>query len=210
MKWLGDLNLIHCLAWYLVAIFLVGTVLRLHQYRALLGVLWSVPGRWPRLLQLVKQHRGLFLTWTTFLPSLLALVLSLVHMLACRLVWPQADLSLTQLLHTWLAMLVVCCLGLCMVGLDCYSAVWVRAWDRGQVEKQFDQAEYWLGSWSSPAVRVVTLGWVNPRKLVGVEIHKALIAASRQLNLSLWWSSLQISFRIAFGAALWLTYTWNR
>jgi hypothetical protein len=93
-----------------------------------------------------------------------------------------------------------------MVGVDCYGALQGDDWDRTQTEKQLDQAEHWLASWTAPAIRVFTLGFVHPRRLVGVEVHKALVDATRQLNSGLWWSSLPISLRIAFGGSLWLTY----
>ena len=210
MSWIGTVNLIHALDWYLLIIFVASSVLRLRQYRSLLRLVWLFPGRWPLLLELVKKHRGVLLTWGTILPALLALSLSVTHTLACRLVWPQADLGLAQLAESLLAALVVAVLGVAMVSFDCYSARRVGKCDREQVEKQFDQAEYWLKSWTAPVVRIVTFGFVNPRKLVSVEIRKALVAASRQLNWSLWWTSLQVSLRIAFGASVWLTYLRTR
>ena len=97
-----------------------------------------------------------------------------------------------------------------MIGLDCYRAFRVGTFDRVKVEKQFDQAEYWLKSWTAPVLRFFTFGFLNPRKLVGVEIQKALIAASRQINASLWWVILQVSVRLAFGATLWAAYVWGR
>jgi len=210
MSWIGNLNLIHCLNWYLLLIFVASTILRTRQYQALLGLVWLFPGRWPLLLELIKKHRSILLTWGTVLPALLALGLLVANTLACRLVWPQANLGLAQLARSWLATLFVGCLGAVMVGFDYYSARRVGKWDRARVEKQFDQAEYWLRSWTAPVLRIVTFGFVNPRKLVGAEIRKALVAASRQLNWSLWWMSLQVALRILFGASLWLTYLWGR
>lgn len=209
MSWFWDVNLIHCLDIYLLLIFVAGTGLRIQQYRSFLGLIWSMHGRWPHLLKLVNQHRGLFLTGATVLPALLALLLSLAHMAACRLVWPQADITLAQLAHEWLAVLVVGSLGAAMIGLDCYGAWQIEKWDRAQTEKQFDQAEHWLKSWTAPAIRVVTLGFIHPRKQVRVEVRKALVTASAQLNTALWWSSLPVSVRIAFGSSLWLTYVWE-
>jgi len=206
MSWIGTVNLIRALDWYLLIIFVASSVLRLRQYRSLLRLVWLFPGRWPLLLELINKHRSILLTWGTVLPAFLALVLLAANTLACRLVWPQADLSLAQLADSWQAALVVGCLGTIMVGFDCYSARRVGRWDREPVERQFDQAEYWLKSWTAPVLRFVTFGFVNPRKLVSVEIRKALVAASRQLNWSLWWTSLQVSLRIAFGASVWLTY----
>ena len=93
MSWSHDLNLIRCFDWYLVLIFWGGTILRVRQYRSLLRLIWLFPGRWPNLLGLVQKHREVFLTWRTLLPGLLALLLSLSHMLACRMLWPQAEVT---------------------------------------------------------------------------------------------------------------------
>jgi hypothetical protein len=210
MSWLWDLNLIHVFDIYLLLIFVAGTALRIRQYRSLLWLIWLLPGRWPRLLELVKKHRSILLTWGTVIPALLAFVLSLGHMLACRIVWPEADIPLLKLIEWWQAGLAVGALGILMIGLDCYRAFRVGTFDRVKVEKQFDQAEYWLKSWTAPVLRFFTFGFLNPRKLVGVEIQKALIAASRQINASLWWVILQVSVRLAFGATLWAAYVWGR
>jgi len=209
MNWFWDLNLIHCLDVYLVLIFVVGSALRVYQYWAFLGLIWAMNDRWPHLLKLVKQHRNIFLTWGTILPGLLALLLSLAHMLACRSVWPQADITLAQLVEWRLAFGVVVFLGAVMIGVDGFNALQIEKWNRTQVEKQLDQAEYWLKSWTAPAVRVLTFGFIHPRRLVRLEVRQAIVTAGRALNVSLWWISLQVSLRIAFGGSLWLTYFWS-
>src|SRR5687768_15049343 len=94
-----NLNLIHLLDFYLMLAFLVSTYVRFRQYQTAVSLVLAVPGRWPRLFQLVHQHRTIFLTWSTVLPAALALGLSLLNMLACRLVWPQASLTVHGLLQ---------------------------------------------------------------------------------------------------------------
>jgi hypothetical protein len=204
-----NLNLIHLLDFYLMLAFLVSTYLRFRQYRAIVGLAVAVPGRWPRLFQLVRQHRTIFLTWSTALPGMLALALCLLNTLACRLVWPHAKLTVDQLDGLWLAVPVIAVLGAAMLCVDVYATLNVGAVDRRLLEKYFDQAEYWLRSWVAPVVRVFTLGYVNPRQMVAVEVRTALEAASRLLNSTLWWVSLQVSLRLAFGLSLWLTYAWG-
>jgi hypothetical protein len=206
MSWFLNLNLIHLFDYYLLLIFLTGTIMRIRLYRSLLWLIWMLPGRWPNLLNLVKRHRAILLTWGTFLPALLALILWLANMLACRILWPQADIPLGKLGEWWQAALIVGILGSAMIGLDCYRAFWVGKWERDEVEKQLDQAEYWLKSWTAPVLRFLTFGFLNPRKIVGVEIQKKLASVGRQINVSLWWVSLQVTARIAFGASVWLTW----
>jgi hypothetical protein len=209
MAWLWQLNLIRFFDFYLALIFLLSSAVRVRQYRAILALVRRVPGRWPLLFNLVRQHRTVFLTWGTLSPALLALGLAVVHTLACHLIWEHANLTLARLVELWPAVPVVGLLGAAMVGMDLYATWNVGEVDRALLEKYFDQAEYWLRSWTAPVVRLVTFGYVNPRQMVSVEVQKALVDASQMLNSTLWWSSLQIGLRIAFGLALWLTFAWS-
>jgi hypothetical protein len=206
MTRLQQLNLIHFFDFYLLLLFLISLYVRLRQYSAVVGLVRAVPGRWPKLFQLVKEHRTVFMTWTTLLPAILALSLSLIHMLACRLVWPQANLTVERLMELWPAIPVVTVCGLAMLGVDLVATFWVGEVDRALLEKYFDQAEYWLHSWAAPVVRFFTLGRVNPRMIVAAEVQKALLEASQLLNSTLWWIAVQVSFRVAFGLSLWVTY----
>jgi hypothetical protein len=45
--------------------------------------------------------------------------------------------------------------------------------------------------------------------MVADEVQKALVAASRLLNSSLWWLIACFSLRVAFGLSLWLTWVWT-
>ena len=72
-------------------LFLVSTALRVQQYLAVVGLLRAMPGRWPRLLQLIRQHHSVFRSWETFLPAGLALGLLLVHTLATLGAWRAED-----------------------------------------------------------------------------------------------------------------------
>ena len=61
MNWFASVNLIHLFDFYLAAMFVVGTYRRVAQYRAFAGLALGMPGRWPRLFQLVRQFRTIFL-----------------------------------------------------------------------------------------------------------------------------------------------------
>src|SRR5262245_6845086 len=97
MTWLLHLDLIRFFEFHLAAVFLISIGLRIRQYLAVVALLRSMPGRWPRLMELVKRNFGVFLTPNTLLSGLLAGGLCLAHTLACRLVWPQAHLPLEDL-----------------------------------------------------------------------------------------------------------------
>jgi hypothetical protein len=206
MSWLLELRLIRLFDLYLTVILILSTVLRLRRYHAILVLVRAFSGRWPRLFQLVKQHRNIFLTWGTVFPLVVTLGLWTVQMLASRLLWPHADLTVGRLFAVWPALPVVVVCGAAMVSLDLYGSWNVGALDRVEMEKYFDQAEYWLKSWAAPVVRVFTLGFINPRRMVAVEVRAALVNASRLLNSTLWWVSIQAGLRIAYGLSLWGTY----
>ena len=206
MTGLANLNLIRFLDFYFMLMFLVGTFRRVGQYREVGRMVLTGPGRWPRVLELVRQHKTIFLTWATVVPGLLALALSVVQLIASRQIWPQATLTVGELTELGVAPVLLAPLGLLMIAVDVYGAAAVGTFDRHEMERYFDQAEYWLRSHTAHVVRIVTLGYVNPRQMVDVEVRKALVEASQLLKVNLWWITVQVGLRVAFGLALWGTW----
>jgi len=206
MNALLDLNLLHLFGFYLALMFLFSVYRRLAQYRAIGGLVLVGPARWPRLLELVWTHGGIFLTWSTFLPALMALALAAFQWLATRHIWPHAEINLHALAQHPLAWPVLLLLVAGMLGVDLYCALVVGEVDQKLLQRYFDEAEYWLRSWTAPVVHVLSFGTINPRQMVAVEVRKALLDASHMLNANLWWLAVQIGLRFVVGLALWLTY----
>jgi hypothetical protein len=207
MAWLSDLRPFRLFELYLTLMFLVSTYLRVRQYRAIVGLVRTFPGRWPRLLELVRQHGNIFLTKGTVFPLAVSLGLLVAQSVANHWVWPHADrFTGADLAAVWPALPLFLLSGVAMVAFDAYGTWNVGEIDRPELEKYFDQAEYWLKSRAAPVVRVFTLGYVNPRKMVAVEVRSALESASKLLNTTLWWVSVQAGLRIAFGLVLWGTF----
>jgi hypothetical protein len=208
MNWLLHLDLIRFFEFHLAAVFIISVALRVRQYLAVVSLVRSAPQRWPRLLSKIKRNFGVFLTPNTLLSGLLAGGLLLGHTLACRLLWPQAELRIETLGTVWLVLPVVVVLGLAMTGFDVFTLTQVGTIDRKEIEGYLDQAEWWLRSWAAPLVSIATLGLVNPRKIVDDEVKKGLEALNQLLHSTLWWTSIQTGLRIAYGLSLWLTYAW--
>jgi hypothetical protein len=210
-----SLSLIHFLDFYFAFMFFAGSWRRFGQYQSVAKLVVAGPGRWPHLLKLVSEYRMIFWTWSMLLPALLALALWIGQTLASRFIFPDAGtledgLTIARLVEHWPALFIVAPLGLAMFGFDLYSLYLVGKVDREQLEKYFDQAEFWLRSHTAHMVRVVTFGWINPRKMVAAEVEKALVAVSDMLNFTLWWVAVQIGLRVAFGLSLWLTWAVTR
>jgi hypothetical protein len=209
MSWFWNLNLIHCFNFYLGLTFLASTFMRINQYRAIIGLVRDFAGRWPKLFQLVRQHGHIFVTWSTAMPALVALGLFLVNLIASKAIWPHVDLTPASLFKHWLVLPLVITFGFGMLAFDIVGTFWVGEVDRVSMQKYFDQAEYWLSSWTAPVVHFFTLGHINPRKMVATEVQKSLVQASELINTTLWWVVVQVALRIAFGLSLWLTYAWS-
>ncbi len=211
MSGLLHLNVIHFLDFYFSFMFFLSTYRRFQLYQGIGKLALAVPGRWPRLLKLIHEHRMIFLTWEMVLSASMALALMLVQLVASRFLWPDAGrpphgLTVADLLHDWLALPVIVPLGLAMLAIDVYFLIRVGRIDREMLDRYFDQAEYWLASNTAHVVRVVTFGYVNPRKMVAEEVRKALVAAGQMINESLRWTIAQVGVRFAFGLSLWLTW----
>jgi hypothetical protein len=208
MTRLATLNLIDLFGFYLAAMFLVGTWRRLSQYQSVVALLVSAPGRWPRLLKVMKEYRTVFLTWSTLRPAFLAFALTVLHVFASRVVWPQAHLTASHLFDSWLVFVLLVVTVLPMLAVDAYFLIRVGRIDRVETEKYLDQAEFWLTGWRAPVVRIVTFGFVDPRRMVSAEVEKAMTAISDLINRNLYWMSLQIGLRVVFGLTLWLVWAY--
>jgi hypothetical protein len=208
MSWFVSLHVMRLFYLYLILVFLVTTYFRLRDYVKVLDLVRRVPGRWPRLFQLVKGHWNIFLTWQSFFPVLSSGGLVLVHTALTHLVWPSADdfLTVGRLVENWSTLLLVLPCAIAMIAFDIYGAAIAAPIDTALLSKYFDQAEFWLRSWTAPVVHVFTLGYINPRQMVAAEVRNALESASEMLNSTLWWMAWQAGVRILCGASLWLAY----
>jgi hypothetical protein len=200
------INLIPLFTFYLTAMFIIGTLRRLRQYRDIVQLAGTMPGRWPRVLKRIKQHWLKFLTWSTIRPAAVALTLIAVQLFCSRVVWPQAQLSAHDLAQELWMVPVVALTGATMVAVDFYFVIYVGSFDRKETERYLDEAEHWLTSWKAPMVRVLTFGIINPRKIVGEEVRKAMEEGRGLLRRNLWWLSAQALLRVLFGLSLWICW----
>lgn len=200
------LNLIHLFTFYLAAAFGLSTLRRLRQYHDVAQLALAAPGRWPRVLDQIKSHWLTFLTWTTLRPAAVALGLLGIQMICSRLIWPTANLTLDDLLGEWWVFPALAVAAAGMLAVDVYFIVSVGALDRRETEKYLDEAEHWLTSWKAPLIRTITLGYVNPRQIVYVEVKKAVDEGRGLLHSTLWWVSAQAGLRTLFGLTLWTAW----
>jgi hypothetical protein len=200
---LASLNLIRVFDFYLAVMFLFSLLRRWRVYRDAIVILVSVRGRWPRLLGRMALYRAEVLNWATFRPVVLALALTVVQWIASRMIWPTAELMGRDVAGSWWKAVVLLAAFVPMAWVDGYFLVRVGRFDRDETEKYFDQAEKWAGTWRARAVRVGTLGYVNPDRMVDLEVRKGLSEIGATVVWSMRWVSTQIALRLVFGLALW-------
>jgi hypothetical protein len=206
MNELFSKNLLHLFTFYLAAMFIVGTWRRLRQYHNVAKIMLAAPTRWPKLMQQIKKHWFVFLTWTTFRPAGLAIALLVIQSVCSRLIWPRATISINELLREWWMIPVIAiCVG-AMIAVDVYFLISVGQINRAETEKYLDEAEHWLNSWKAPLISTLTFGYINPRKIVDQEVQKALAEGQGMLNWALWWVSVQAGLRVLAGLSLWLSW----
>lgn len=204
--WFNTLDLIHVLNYYLMLAFLISMVLRIRSYRAILGLIFACRNRWPRLMELVKKHRSVFLGWPTLLAIALAFAIMIVNFLVTHWIWPQARVRVGDLWGHWLPFGAVLLSGGVMLFFDFKATFSTGQFDRADLEANLDNAESWLKSWMSPTLRIVTLGFVSPRRIVGAQVHQSLVDANWIVIGGMWRMSLRIGIRLAFGLSIWLTW----
>jgi hypothetical protein len=203
------LNLIRVFDFYVTLMFVISLVRRWDVYLNAMRLLISVRGRWPKLISRLSEHRSLILNREFFRPALLAFGLTLIQLVASRVIFPQATLTGEQLQTEWWWVLLIIVPLAPMVLVDIYFIVSVGKFDHDETVKYFDQAETWLG-WKGPLVRALTLGIVNPQQMVDDEVKKSLTEYQSTLQASLWWVSVQIGTRLLFGLTLWAVWAVHR
>jgi len=201
----APVNLIRVFDFYLALMFLISLIRRWEVYWNAIRIMVAVRGRWPRLLSQLSNHQSLLLNWAFFRPAILALGLTAVQMICSRVIWPQAVLSGPVLLDEgwWLPLILLPFVP--MLAVDLYFIIRVGRFDHGETVKYLDQAETWLG-WKGPLVRVLTLGYIDPHRMVDTEVKKNLAQMGATVRSSLWWVSLQIALRVLFGLTLWTAW----
>jgi hypothetical protein len=199
------LNLIRVFDFYVTLMFIISLARRWYVYLSAIRLLIAVRGRWPKLIGVLAEHKSLLLNRSFFRPAILALVLTVAQLVASRIIFPQAVLTGEQLRAEWWWILVILIPLVPMLAVDIYFLVRVGKFDHDETVKYFDQAESWLG-WKGPIVRALTLGIVNPKKMVNDEVKKSLAEYRSTLQASLWWVSVQIGLRLVFGLTLWVVW----
>src|SRR5438045_9550446 len=96
------------------------------------------------------------------------------HSLAIRFMWTNAEVSFVQLRGHWLPLAAVFSAGALVLLLDGKALFSFAHFDRAALEVDLDKAESWLKSWAAPALRIMTFGFINPRRIVGVVVTRVL------------------------------------
>jgi hypothetical protein len=208
MSQLREINLIRLFDFYLMLMFVIGLLRRWTLYRDSLLLGLAIAARMPRLRQRLGQHRDILLNWPTLRPVLAAVILMAVQFILSRLIWPQATLVAEQVLASWWQVLLMLGFIVPMVAVDVYFLISVGHIDRGEAETYLARAEHWLGTWKAPLIRTMTLGFVNPHRMVDDQVREGLAVFRGTVTWSMWWVCIQVGLRLAVGLTIWLLWAY--
>lgn len=202
-------NLIRLFDFYLAATLVISLARRYRLYWDALVLTARFRGRWPKLVGRVRMHHRVLLTADVLRPLFAAVALTLVQFVCSRLIWPTATLPVPTVAADWRVLLPIGLMAVPMLLIDAYFLIRVGRFDRGSTEDYLDQAEHWLASWKTPAIRLATLGYVNPQRIVDAEVVKGLENVGRMVGWASRWAAIQLAFRVLFGLTLWLVWAYS-
>ncbi|MFO0850915.1 MAG: hypothetical protein U0871_20525 [Gemmataceae bacterium] len=203
------INLIRLFDFYLWAMLVLSFARRYLVYWDTIVLVVRFRGRWPKLIGRLKEHHGVLVTREVLRPLGLAVALTVTQMICSRVIFPQAQLTGLTVRENWGLLLPLVAAAVPMVGVDVYFLIRVGRFNRTSTEAYLDQAEHWLGTWKTPVIRVVTLGYVNPHRIVDTEVKKGLEQFGQTVSWVSWWVSLQVGLRVAFGLTIWLVWAYS-
>ena len=200
------MNLLRLFEFYLFAMFFIGMVRRAGLYRSIVRLTVGLIRRYQKLLDVLREEGRLLLTWSAGLPLALTLLLWAIQAFLTRVKFPDQPLPATELTGRWWFLPALTLPALGMLFVDGYFLIRIGNIDVAQAEKYFGRAESWLGTWKASAVKAVTLGYVDPQRIVQSEVKKALTAGQQLIHTLLWWTVVQTGMRVAVGTALWIIW----
>lgn len=203
------LNIIRLFDFYLAATLVVGLARRWRLYWDTVALLVRLRGRWPRLAGRLLANHGVLLTRDVVRPLAAAVALTVVQFVCSRLVWPTATLTAAAVWGHWGLLAPILLAALPMLLIDAYFLLRVGRFDRGSTEDYLDYAERWLTGWRTPAVRLATLGYVNPLRIVDAEVVRGMANVGRLVGWASRWAAIQLAFRVLFGLTLWLAWAYG-
>lgn len=203
---LSTINLMASYERYLLLTFVLSLLLRFRQYHTNVRFAWAFPQQWPNVLEIIKKHSAIFLTWTTILPVAVTLGILLTHTVCYRLIWSEAVVTPSELGQHLLVLAFLLPVSLWMLFLDLTTLFRASQLDFAEIEKNLSKGESALTSRALSALRLASLGFFNPRKLVENRIADSLHGVRLALLAQLRRWSFHTAVRITFGFLLWLGY----
>lgn len=201
------MNLLRLFEFYLAAMFVIGLVRRYALYHAVIRLGIVLARRYRKLFGKVREQSTALMTGSMLLPVVVTLLLWIMQAVLTRVIFPHAELTMVEVGRHWWTIAVIVLPAIVVLAIDVYFLFRVGSIDTAQAEKYFHQAESWLDTWKSTAVRTITFGKINPQKIVDAEVKKALDAGGRLIHTTLWWTVVQTASRVLLGLGLWFAWT---
>jgi len=206
---MANRNLINLFDFYLAGMLLISVYRRRRVYADGIRLFLSTFTRRRKVIGSLSENREILLTWDVLRPVCTAVALMVIQWLCSRVVWPTATVKVGEVFDSWWRTLAVVAAFVPMFAVDMYFLIRVGRFDRAETEKSLDQAENWLGTWKGAAVRVATLGYVNPARMVRDQVRQGLRDLGATVGWAMNWVAIQSACRLAFGLTVWGLWVWG-
>lgn len=203
---LSAINFMAAYERYLILTFVLSLMLRFRQYQNNVRFAWAVPHYWPNVLEVIKKHSSIFVTWTTILPVAITFGILLSHTVCYRLIWSEAVVTPEGLREHPVVATFLLPVSLWMIVLDVTTLFRASQMDFTEIERNLAKGEFALTSRALSALRFASFGLFNPRKLVENRVADSLHGVRLALLAQLRAWSFHTAVRISFGFLLWFGY----
>lgn len=203
---LSQWNLLGTFERYLMLSFVLSLAIRFQQYRINIRFFLRLPREWPEMFKVIKEHSGVFLTWTMIVPVSITFSVLAAHTLCLRLVFRDADVTWPELWAHWGTLLPIVGIGLLMLTMDAIAIFSSGQTDFDEIEQNLSRGEFALTSRMMKAVKWISFKSVDPEKIVENRIKETFGHLRLLLIGQLRRWSFHTAVRIAFGFLLWISW----
>ena len=191
--------------YYLFLVVIVSIALRYHLLRDILLLARKFPERWPKLLQMLLEHKWSLINKVTIIPVSIAIVMALLHTVCNRWLWMASELKISELsYHPMLCIPLIVFSGW-MLFLDIQVLSRATQFKKDELEQLLDRGEFALSTPVDWTVRLFTLGLISPTRVVEHKLEEALELECDQIVTQMRGWYLRTAVRVLFGTCCWIT-----
>ncbi|QDT36086.1 hypothetical protein Pan189_04410 [Stratiformator vulcanicus] len=201
-------DLLSLYEYYLVLVLIVNVGLRLNYYRNCVAFAREFPDRWPRMLEIIKEHGVSAIDLSILVPVALAFAMALIHSICNHFVWGYATLPISEVFgHPLCGILIVGLAGV-MLYNDWLVLRRTSTLDRAETDPVLNQGELASHPTIDWASRTFTFGRFSTRRMVEERVEETLTEHAAEMAERMKGWMFRSAIRLAFGLTCWMVWAY--